>query len=568
MYRSIPGILRSDSGAVAPTVALSLIGLIAAGGIAFDYARLASMDTELQSAADQAALAAASQLDGQAGACARAAAAASALLSNQTLFANESGSVRAVTVANEASCDAIGNIRFYQSYNRVTDTPGPVATGDANAKVVIVNVDPREAFYYLTPVVAAVRSGNIGAQAIASLGSAICKMPPVMICNPAETGGNTSFNPSAYVGDGLRLTSVGSGSGSWAPGNFGYLDTNGGSNGAPGLREALGWNNPPGECIATDGVDTKPGATVTVTDAMNTRFDIYTNVSCPSGGACAASVNSLKDVKRPANANGNNSCTMHNQGWQLPPGYYGDGYPATATPLPITTTPTSMGHPRDLCHAISQNGNCAAGRIGNGQWDADAYFRTNYVRTSVGSSGEAIGTYWNSAKWQANTGLSPTAPRLLPGTTTPNPAYASRYNVYVWEIANRYNSVTNNVVDGVRVLDPRPAGATGNTLVSHGKPVCSGLQGYGNGQVPNSTTPDRRRISVAVVNCVANSVNGNSVGVPVEKWIDVFITEPSIMRARTSDGDMYVEIIDEALAGGSGSTAGQVIRHDVPYLIK
>jgi len=40
--------------------------LIAAGGIAFDYARLAAMDTELQQAADQAALAAVTQLDGPA----------------------------------------------------------------------------------------------------------------------------------------------------------------------------------------------------------------------------------------------------------------------------------------------------------------------------------------------------------------------------------------------------------------------------------------------------------------------------------------------------------------------
>jgi hypothetical protein len=42
---------------VAPTVALSLFALLGAGGLAFDYARLASLDTELQNAADQAALA-------------------------------------------------------------------------------------------------------------------------------------------------------------------------------------------------------------------------------------------------------------------------------------------------------------------------------------------------------------------------------------------------------------------------------------------------------------------------------------------------------------------------------
>jgi Flp pilus assembly protein TadG len=548
---------------------LSLFGLIAAGGIAFDYARLANLDTELQDAADQAALAAAGQLDGQDGACARAAAAASSLLTNKTYFANNTGSTTgtAVEVPTSGVGDCSGNafIQFYKSYDRDTDTPGPPADDDSNAKVVIVSVNPRQTTYFLTPIVAAYHSGNIGAQAVAALGSAVCKMPPVMICNPEETAGNTSFNPGDYVGDGLRLTSVGNGSGTWAPGNFGYLDTSSGVSGAPGLREALGWNTPPGECVSTDGVDTKPGATVTVTDALNTRFDIYQNgnTSCPTGGACSASINSVKDVRRPANGN---QCKFVNNGngWQLDTsgnGYYGQNLPTTAADLPSTTTPSAMGHPRDECHAVSQTGSCTGGRMGDGIWDANAYFRTNYVR-SVASANGPVGSRWTPAQWQANTGLSPTAARTLSGGI-PNPAYASRYNVYQWEIDHR-----GNLVDGVTVLDPQPATATGNALVSYGRPVCSPTLGYGLGQVPDATTPDRRRISVAVVNCVANGVKGNSVGVPVEKWIDVFLVEPSLQRNRTNDGDMYVEVIGESLAGGSGSTAGQVIRHDVPYLIK
>ena len=86
MRRAIARLAHDKRGAIAPTVALSLFALIAAGGLAFDYARLANLDTELQNAADQAALAAASQLDGQAGARARATAAASALLANVTLI--------------------------------------------------------------------------------------------------------------------------------------------------------------------------------------------------------------------------------------------------------------------------------------------------------------------------------------------------------------------------------------------------------------------------------------------------------------------------------------------------
>src|SRR5205809_6337701 len=127
MGRSALNIYRSDDGAVAPLLAISLFALIAAGGIAFDYARMASMDTELQDAADQAALAAASQLDGQTGACARAAAAASSLVNNNTLFANETGGARAVVVDNESTCDATGKIRFYKSYDQATDTPGAAA---------------------------------------------------------------------------------------------------------------------------------------------------------------------------------------------------------------------------------------------------------------------------------------------------------------------------------------------------------------------------------------------------------------------------------------------------------
>src|SRR6187551_632300 len=89
MMRLVRALWRNVDGAVAPTVALSLTALLAAGGIAFDYAHLASMDTELQNAADQAALAAATQLDGSNGSRARATAAAQQLLNNKTRFASD-----------------------------------------------------------------------------------------------------------------------------------------------------------------------------------------------------------------------------------------------------------------------------------------------------------------------------------------------------------------------------------------------------------------------------------------------------------------------------------------------
>jgi hypothetical protein len=53
----------------------------------------------------------------------------------------------------------------------------------------------------------------------------------------------------------------------------------------------------------------------------------------------------------------------------------------------------------------------------------------------------------------------------------------------------------------------------------------------------------------------------------VEKWIELFLVEPSLSRTRTNAGDVYVEVIDETQVG-AGATAGQVIRRDVPYLVK
>lgn len=553
---------RNCEGAVAPTVALSLFALIAAGGIAFDYARLASMDTELQQAADLAALAAASQLTGDANACARAARAAgaavagtSAMVINRTYLAND-GHVDGVAVTthsatsaggeDELQCNATGNVRFYQDEAKTQ----PATTGK-QAKFVEVRVNPRSSVFTLTPVVGALSSGPMIGIAFASLGEAYCKVPPVMICNPQETATNKGFDFAGLAGVGIHLVSVGNGSGGWAPGNFGYLDMAGLSNGATGLREGLGWGTPPINCIASSGIDTKPGATVDVVDAINTRFDMYDGTACPTGGACPASINSVKDVVRSVSAGttSQNSCKMHNSGWGLPSGYYGETLPATTAALPATTTPTAMGHPRDICHSVNKttagacvkvaaNGSLDWSSIGDGNWDRDAYFRTNYVR--------ADGSRWTNGDWRTNTGL---------------PANATRYAVYVWEISKRYSS-TGVEVDGVRVLEQTPSTATGSQKVAIGKPVCSPAQGYGAGTVPGATSPDRRKISVAIVNCQEQGVNGNSENVQTVGFLEAFLVEPSIARARNGRGDVYVEVV------GASTTGVQLVSKKVPYLIE
>src|SRR3982751_6878262 len=172
MRRPARSFWRHDGGAVAPTVALSLVGLVAVGGIAFDYAHMAAMDTELQQAADQAALAAATQLDGQTGALARATAAAQSLITNRTSFASGGGAVTVPTLIFCSGCD---------DSKPDTTAACTATTTDADAHVVWVKVGGRTANYTLTPIVGLFNSGAIGAEAVAGLSSAVCKEPPVMM---------------------------------------------------------------------------------------------------------------------------------------------------------------------------------------------------------------------------------------------------------------------------------------------------------------------------------------------------------------------------------------------------
>lgn len=539
MNRYLFRLWGDNSAAVAPTVALSLFALIGAGGIAFDYARLAAMDSELQNAADQAALAAASQLDGETGACARAAAAARTLVANLTYFANDGGG-SAVTIPAEPGCDATGSIRFYQSYDADTGAKSPAANSDANANYVEITVGARTAHYALTPVVAAFNSGQISASAFAGLESAWCNIPPFLLCQP-----QANWNPDDHIGDGLRLV-IGS---TVAPGNFGFLQTGFGT-GAENLAKAIGWNGSAGGCVATRGVVTEPGNKQSVRAALNTRFDMSeSGQTCPSPGACSPSTNSRKDL-----VHGNNCGSGGQQGWREPDNPY-RGH-ADGTPLASdgSEDPDTIGHPRDLCHAASEAGICAGGIVGNGVWDRDAYFRKNYG--------------WDNATWQLQTGLS----------DNPNSAdYATRYKVYLWEAANPLpngttglgigNNQTVMVAQGGSGQQPRYASSWTGTTPDPQR-TC---RNPGIAPDPTNRLADRRIVSAAVVNCAG--LTGRATVRP-SMWVDLFMVEPTFRRTdpsgavRTDDGDIYVEIVGSRPLPGIGQTLGEVVRRDVPKLIE
>lgn len=518
----------NSRGAVAPTVALSLFALIGAGGIAFDYARLVNMDTELQNAADQAALAAASQLDGMDGACARAAAAASTLIANTTRFAND-GSGLQVTIADESECDQVGNVKFYTS--KAKDDTSTIT--DSEARFVEVTVGGRTARYAFTPIVAAFSSGSITASAFAGLGSAVCGAVPFFVCSPDEPIGNTDPNLPSDIPEGTGIGLLESG-GTWGPGNFGFLDQLG--RGANGVKEALSSNALYDECLPTDNVTTETGQMSSFRASFNMRFDMPgTGGSCPDG-PCSPSTNVRKDLVRKAN----------NCSWQEAPApaasYASQRYrPTSNAPLPSSITPAFMGMPRDICHSVSETGVCTDGRIGDGIWDRAAYFRSHHP----------------GVDWVADPALGPNV---------------TRYKTYLWEAEQEALHPNTTLASRQSSVD--------TSLSSYSKPVAGRC--LAPGIAPDVNGSDRRRVTAAVVNCrtvsVSPGLNGKKT-IPVAGYIDVFLVEPSVDRTKCSDNtkdcktkvtnanDVYVEVIGAA-GSGSGGSAGQITRRDVPYLIE
>jgi hypothetical protein len=530
-------------------VALSLVALIAAGGIAFDYARMASMNTELQSAADHAALAGATQLDGRAGACDRARAAAVGMVSNQTLMAND-GNGLAVTITQGSGCAASSSdgVRLYQDITHTT-----AATTDANAKFVMVVVDSRTANFALTPIVGAL-SSTMSATAFAGLNQAICKVPPLMLCNPAEST-DPDFTVANYIGDGMRLISDNSNAsgGTYAPGNFGFLasglDTTG-VNGAKVLREVLGQSTVPGNCVTGNGVTTDPGNMITVRDALNTRFGIYEggslNNPCGNGGSgCPPSANIRQDLVLSGNGASNNDLGFLTSGKGNPKGWLeaANPYPGSAkvgtTPKALTDSDITgspaiapMGYPEDICHAFSEAGSCTNGRIGDGVWDRYAYFRSNSASYPEITNAATFTSYMNT--WFK--------------TTTP-----TRYQVYQWEMAR---------------ASTRLKSQSAGSYTAHSNPT--DLKGEPTAITPGANAADRRVLTAAVINCAAEGVKGKTVNVQVQKWIDLFLVQPSEVRSvgtPSTNSDVYVEVIGET-DNATNSGAVQLIEKSVPYLIE
>ncbi len=530
----------SGQGGVAVLLALLLPVLIGGLALAIDLSRAWNLDTQLQNAADAAALAGATQLDRNVDARARAIQAATgALVPNRQTLATD-GLGLAVSIDTNIVPDDNLDIKFYETIdNPVTLTRAVLATTDATAQFIEVHVQSREVGFFFAAIVGAVSSAHPDAFAVAGLTEALCNVPPMMICNPFQDG-STTHDPDVdfaaapwndMVGRAVVLD-VGGSSGSWTPGNFGLLSVK--EPGASALREAFAAVNPDAVCFGTE-VETKTGQVTSIRAGLNVRFDIFSGTFSNGEELDANYVPARNTVKGLIKTG--SKCTVSNGGWEKGLDPY-TGPTVVSTPIGPAPKPQVMGLPRDKCQyagsctAPTPTGTVNNPRFGDGDWDVETYITVNHPAflTASGSMPNAV-----EAIMAAFPPLLPVTDQRTVDGYAGGTSLPTRYDVHRWE-----SSLPANLSDPEN-LELQPQQCNVET------------------PDPNPPSPNRRMLPVAVVNCGAKIhdcdshnpadpecevVKGNTDQVKLtepDAFIAMFLTEP--MGVYDTNNDLVGEVV-------------------------
>ncbi len=501
--------LKTEGGGVAIYVALVSAVMIGFGALVVDLGRLFTLQTELQNAADAAALAGAAELDGTSDAITRARAAATTAL---VTVSSPTGLLNFQTFASGGAgvtFDPNADIRFLSSLPTTDDDPitaSHLTTDPRNAFYIEVTAVARQLDYLLAPVLAArlggdgqgPTSGQADAVAVAGFNSVVCKFPPLMICNPNEVlGAGTPFVP--VQGEIVKLKSSGSGS-AWVPGNFGLLECPDGNPGAKCVQQEIADINPNG-CFSTL-VDPKTGQNMgPIKSGVNVRFDMYQNPGYQ---------NAKNDARYPPAINVNKGKYKSGSKYKA---YEDEATPPVGIPMPT--------HP---CYATST---CADPSLGGTEHERFAPPPTD-DQWSVGGAG--ADTYWEINHLGEDFDAWKVC-GICPGGGTNIDAdgdqIVTRYEMYTWEIANALIPVGDTDGDGAPPPDLDDPTTVSSTTGENGNPMTY------TGSGPK--TAGRRVIPVAVLNCVEFNIKGGSGGpFPVEAFAKMFLVRPA---ADSSEAD-------------------------------
>ncbi len=514
---------RDRGGAAGVYVAMISAVMVGMVGLTIDLGRLWTLNTEAQDAADAAALAAASQLDGTATATTRAynaAQASTGLVTNaQALSSAGAGNVSIQTVDFLAALPA-SDTTAIAGANILCSGTGCTAAQSAQVHFVRVTTQlvPHQN-WFLVAVGAPVNSAT-SAAAVAGNTPVMCQSTPVFICNPQEAdpptgqGSGAGFDITMWQGKQLLLTQ--GGGTTWQPGNYGLLDVPNCGGATSCLAQELASTPSGASCIST--VSSKTGNVTPVNAAINTRFDIWFPPGFKNPSNVPASQLPAADVIK-----------------GLVPGTLGNGKVDCSSFVPPPGLVQAL--PRDNSFS-GQNSS-----FGNGQWNCAGYMAVNHP--SVSLSGNFA---WCGASTDA----------------TANFPSQSRFNLYKEELG--LNSPTIGIPNN---STKSPAGEDGQ--IPEQPNACatstwSPPAGCSGNDPDLCTIANRRLLWFAVIDCRANSFSGSSPPIIPIAFVKGFITEPvGYVPGQTlnssANQNIYLEFAGQATLSGG-------LLHDVIQLYR
>ncbi len=463
-------ILRDESGATLVYATVIMAVAIGLTGLSLDLSAYYLTRQQAQSAADAAALAAAYQLPDKT--LATQAAQTAPVTTNNAQFNKTPG---AVTIAS---------VTFYKSIpadddDPLTDVAGPT---DVARYVHVVTSQLIQRPFVLQAL--GLGEETFTAEATATKGEAKCNVTPLAICSPDEAG----FNPANYYGKQVAVKA--GGGGSWAPGNWGLLDTPGGSQSANDLADMLAGISGLPTCLNDiDGVDTKPGNVSRVRTAFNVRLDMYENPGY-KGESGNPNFPPAENVAKGISPD-NPSCNKYSK------------------------TPWDTKMPRDTNIDVGNDQ-----RFGNGDWDCQYYWTQNHpgdptlldAPAGCGPAGSNTATRYDTYLHEVTTSNIPNTTGHSPVGDNGNPVcYTGTVPPTPTAPADRIN---DRRIFTIAVINCNEYGVAGNSSNVPVEYYLSAFMTEAVGDPPNDDL---------YLEIVGSSASGGSGAVPVRlnKWVEL-----------------------------------------------
>lgn len=510
MLGEMQKLLRDQCGAVAPFLAGTIFLLVGIGALAVELPRMANFTTDLQNAADAAALAGAAELSGLNGSINRATCAAINTFTNSQKFGSGSSNI----TLGDSSCNTAANITidFLNALPSSDSTAIPnsdTTTSDSDARFIRVTI-ANQGINFAFASIFGVSSATAQVSAVAGNDTEVCQTPPMFVCNPTEPPGNTNTSLNVdYTqigGVSIRAFYAGGNKSQYSPGNFGLLCPAGGTKCNPtSLQMSKMFAAPQGTCVRTQNsqILTKPGVDQnSVQDGLNVRLDDWsTGARKLSSGnpftdpslAPAYDVTQGRSVGK-NDYKGNGTCP--NGG-----GSNAFSMPTSGTSEPLMPDTCLLSN---TCTGINGNTN-----IGNGTWDRTTYFNVNHDGNTASATLGASPSPYQVYRWEVQTASNVVAPGdAIPGgsTTTedglsnPVTSPSSGYACYQGgTTADTYNYSTLSKIPGTA---------------------------SGQGSLSFQALADRRLMPLAIENCIANGLAGGSQNITPVEWDYAFIIGP------------------------------------------